>query len=177
MNLQIKRGEITKLQYEQTVKKIIDVSIKCNKSVIAVSDAYFMDECDQEAYKIMINHRAIKKVPHRLYSFNKTNIYAPDLHLRNTTSMIKEFEFLKDDELVNKIVIENSNKFSDTIDLIQPLKLKPHPPFIENVDDKLKECVISNAKKTYGEQLPEVVLNRINDEIKLIVNHGYSVIY
>lgn len=91
--------------------------------------------------------------------------------------MLHEFEFLKDKQLIHEIVIDNSIAFADKIDVLQPLKLKPHPPSIEDVDNKLKECIYDNAKKLYGAQLPQIVLARIEEEVRLIVNHGYSVIY
>jgi len=92
--------------------------------------------------------------------------------------MLDEFAFLKDQNLIKEIVVDNSIDFANQIDNdIKPLKKKLYPPKIEGVDQKLKDVVYQNAHKIYGQTLPEIIEQRIKKELDSIINNNYAIIY
>lgn len=100
------------------------------------------------------------------------------MHYRTTEQMLSEFSFLNDSQVINDVVINNPNKILELFNFpITPIKEKLYPPFIPGVNEKIREKVYSNAHKMYGDNLPEIVENRIKKELDSIINHGYAVVY
>lgn len=98
--------------------------------------------------------------------------------MRTTDEMIEEFRWLDNPDLVNEIVVENSNKIADMIDLgIEPVKDGSYPPNIDNADEMLRAECYKNAHEMYGEVLPEIVEKRLERELGSITKHGFAVIY
>lgn len=171
---EISNENITKEQYEQSVVRIIDLCAKLNKKVVAVSNAYYLDETDKKFHDLYVTMPTLNKKPHRFFKFRT----GPICYLRNTNQMLEEWHFLNNHELVEAIVIKNGQ---DIISLIEPnitpIQKKLYPPKIVGVDEKVKTTVYSNAHKRYGEKLPEIVEQRITKELDSIINHGYAVVY
>ena len=102
----------------------------------------------------------------------------PDLFVRTTQEMLDEFSFLKDKELIQKIVIDNVNEFKSRIESnIAPLKKGNYPPEIPDAEKKLLDLVYENAKNKYGDVLPDLIKERLDKEVNSIVSNKFSVIY
>ena len=87
------------------------------------------------------------------------------------------FSFLKDEELINEIVVTNTNKIADMLEPLKPTKDKLYPPFIKDCDKNLINLVYKTAKETYGDPLPDIVKTRLETELNGIGTNGYYVIY
>ncbi len=171
---EIYAGNITLENVQKTIKKIIDISLKLNKKVIAVSNSYYLYETDFDFYNLYVNTPILNRKNHR---FLKYGIH-PKLHFRTTKQMLEEFSFLNDQNLINNIVINNTNEIANWFDNnISPLQTKLFPPQIEGVDDKVKDMVYKNACEIYGKQLPDIVKKRIEKELRSIIENGYAVVY
>ena len=174
----INQYEFTLEQVKTIIKKIIDVANKLNKKVIAVSDAYYLDEQDQIGRRVYINSKLLGGESHRLYRHGGDNSVIPDTHLRTTNEMLEEFSFLNDKELINQIVIENANEFAKQIDNdLQPIKTKLYPPKIENVDQKLLSFVDKKLDEVYGKNPNELIKKRVKKELNSILTNNFSIIY
>jgi DNA polymerase III subunit alpha len=92
--------------------------------------------------------------------------------------MISEFRFLNNINLINEIVIDNSNEIASKIDPnIEVIKNKLYVPTFDDSQIKLRDLVYKNAKERYGENIDHRIKNRIDKELNPIIKYGYSVIY
>ena len=95
-------------------------------------------------------------------------------YYKTTNELLNEFSFLSN---AQEFVIENTNYFSTQVENINIIPKDLYTPEIEGVDEKLINMVYENAKNIYGEKLPEIIIERIEKEIKSITTYGFSVIY
>ena len=92
--------------------------------------------------------------------------------------MVECFSFLEDKSLIEEIVIDNTNKVADMIeDGIRPTKSGLYPPSIPGADQKLSDLAYQTAKEMYGDPLPKEIQERLETELKGIIENGFSVIY
>jgi DNA polymerase-3 subunit alpha (Gram-positive type) len=92
--------------------------------------------------------------------------------------MLDEFSFLNNQELIQQIVIDNPYDFLAKIDNdIQPLKHGLYTPKIDGVEEKLKQKIYESAHALYGDNIHEKINDRIEKELKAIIENNYSVIY
>ena len=83
-----------------------------------------------------------------------------------TTEMLSEFSFLNNGNLVEDIVVNNTHKIANMIDdNIEIIKKKLYVPNFDNSDKKLKDLVLENAKKIYGDKIDERIKQRIEKEL------------
>lgn len=175
---QIHNGYLTEEVVKIGINKIINTANKLNKKVIAVSDSYYLDQWDKQAHDVYVNSKILGGKSHRLFRFNSDNLVMPDLFVRTTQEMLDEFSFLKDKELIQKIVIDNVNEFKSKIESnIAPLKKGNYPPEIPDAEKKLLDLVYENAKNKYGDVLPDLIKERLDKEVNSIVSNKFSVIY
>src|SRR5699024_9712279 len=80
-------------------------------------------------------------------------------------------------EEAEKIVIKNTHQINQMIEEVSPLQDKLYTPSIEGADEEVRELTYQTAKSIYGEQLPEIVTERLEKELESIIGHGFAVIY
>lgn len=129
----------------------------------------------------MISASQIGGKLHPLFSRKRANKKSkvfdnPNQHFRSTTEMYEQFNFLPKDE-AKEYIVTNTNKIADMCESIVPVKTDTYTPTIEGCDEKLKELVYKNAHRLYGDPLPKLIEDRINSELKGILDNGYGVIY
>ncbi len=166
----------------EDLKKILSFIIEeadaQKKTIIASSDAHYVDPHDKRIRDVYINAKAIGGVRHPLYIYNaqkRKATSAPNQHLRTTDEMLKEFDWLGD--RAYEFVVENPKKLKEECDELFPIHDKLYPPEIEGSDQKLRDICYETAHKIYGEQLPEIVEKRLKRELDSIIGHGFYVVY
>ncbi|WP_455486484.1 exonuclease domain-containing protein, partial [Gemella sp.] len=154
-------------ELEEILKKLIQLAEKKEKIVVATGDCYYLDEY-QHAYRQILRLTV------------KSNPGARDLKpmatFLTTDEMLKEFAYL-DEQLREELVIDNTHKINDMIELVVPLKDKLYTPNIEGAADEVRNLSYDMAHKIYGEQLPEIVEKRLEKELASIIGNGFSVVY
>ena len=154
-------------ELEEILKKLIKLAEKKEKIVVATGDCYYLDEY-QHVYRQILRLTV------------KSNPGARDLKpmatFLTTEEMLKEFSYL-DKQLREEIVIENTHKINDMIELVVPLKDKLYTPNIDGAADEVRNLSYDMAHKIYGEQLPEIVEKRLEKELASIIGNGFSVVY
>lgn len=171
---EIMNNNISENEFQIALERIINLATKQNKLVVASSNAYYLTEDEKQFHNLYVNLPILNKRNHRFKNYGT----GPKMHYRTTKEMLDEFSFLNDQQLINDLVINNPNKILESFVFpITPIKEKLYPPFIDGVNEKIKDKVYSNAHKMYGEKLPEIVENRIKKELDSIINHGYAVVY
>jgi DNA polymerase-3 subunit alpha (Gram-positive type) len=174
----INREEITEQNVKKTIQKIIEVANNVNKPIIAVSDAYYLDPSEKIAHDVYVHTKQGGGGNHRFFRYGDDNKVMPDMHLRTTKEMLQEFNFLKDDILVQKIVIDNSNDFIQRIEAdIKPVKTGSYRPKLGDVSTKLKNLIKEQTFNKYGENVPKLITDRIDHELKMIIDNDYAIIY
>ena len=98
------------------------------------------------------------------------------IYLRTTEEMLKEFEYLGE-EKAYEVVVTNTNKIADMCEKIKPISPEKCPPHIDGCETTIKEIAYNKAHELYGEQLPQIVEERLDKELTSIIKNGFSVMY
>ena len=75
------------------------------------------------------------------------------------------------------MVITNTNMIADMWEHLSPVRPDKCPPVIPDSDKTLREICYNKAHEIYGEDLPEVVTERLERELKSIIGNGFAVMY
>lgn len=100
----------------------------------------------------------------------------PPLYLRTTDEMLEEFEYLGSAK-AREIVIENPVKIAGMVEKITPVRPDKCPPVIPDSDKMLRDICYNKAHSMYGEDLPEIVTERLERELNSIISNGFAVMY
>lgn len=146
-------------------KKIVRLGEIHRKPVVATCDVHFMDPRDEVYRRILMAGRG----------FADADNQAP-LYFRTTDEMLAEFNYLGA-EKAREVVIENTNLIADMIESIAPVLEGTFPPKIEGAEHDIETMAMSKAKEIYGEELPEVVSQRLDKELNSIIKNGFAVMY
>ena len=97
-------------------------------------------------------------------------------YLRTTMEMLKEFDYLGED-MAFEAVVTNSRRIASMIEKIKPLPDCLYDATFPNAFNNLKEISYKQAHNWYGENLPEIIKDRLDQELSSINQHGYSPFY
>ena len=160
-------------------RRITELGEQWNKPVCATGDVHFLDPED-EIYRRIIKFGRGKdkdKENDREWLMKKdAEAEQPPLYLRTTDEMMEAFQYLGSDK-AREIVIDNTNLIADMVDRIHPVRPDKCPPVIEHSDEILREICTRRAHELYGEELPQIVQDRMETELKSIIGNGYAVMY
>lgn len=160
------------------IEKVIRVTKEAGKIIVATGDVHQLDRSDTIYREIIVNQKVPGGGRHPLA--RKGDIQIPSYHFRTTNEMLEDFSFLNDKQLINEIVIENTNKVADMIEMVDVIIDTggvPFSPKIENSVETVNQLVFDKAHAIYGDQLPELISIRIEQELSGIIKGGYDVIY
>ena len=146
-------------------RKIVNLGEKLNKLVVATCDVHFMDPEDEIYRRILMAGQG----------YDDADEQAP-LYLRTTNEMLEEFSYLGM-EKAYEVVVTNTNKIADMCDRISPISPEKCPPHIEGCEETIKTIAYGKAHELYGENLPEIVEQRLEKELNSIIKNGFSVMY
>ena len=150
---------------KENVRQIIRLGEAFQKPVVATCDVHFMDPQDEVYRRIIMAGKG----------FSDADQQAP-LFLRTTEEMLDEFAFLGA-EKAEEVVITNTNRIADMCEHLSPVRPDKCPPVIPDSDKILRKICYEKAKEIYGEELPEVVTERLERELKSIIGNGFAVMY
>ena len=146
-------------------RRIVALGEEFNKPVVATCDVHFLDPEDEVYRRIIMAGKG----------FDDADNQAP-LYLRTTEEMLKEFEYLGSDK-AREVVVTNTNKIADRIDVMSPVRPDKCPPVIPDSDKTLTEICYNKAHELYGEELPAIVKDRLDKELHSIISNGFAVMY
>jgi DNA polymerase-3 subunit alpha (Gram-positive type) len=153
---------------KEIISNIIKLGKKLNKPVVATGNVHYLNPEDHIYRKILIASQGGAN------PLNRSTL--PLVHFRTTNEMLDCFDFLEK-ATREEIVISNTQKISDLIEDVKPVKDDLYTPKIEGADDEIREMSYSRARSIYGDKLPELVEHRLEKELKSIIGHGFAVIY
>ena len=146
-------------------QRIVDISKKLNKMVVATGDVHYLNSMD--AMSLNIIQHAIG---------NKQYESRASRYLRTTDEMIASFDYLGS-QIAYEAVVVNANRISDMVENINPILDESYLPVFLNADEEIKRFSFKEANAIYGQKIPRVVQNRMEEELSIIVGHGYSSLY
>ena len=146
-------------------RKVVELGRRLGKPVCATGDVHFTDP-EEEIYRHIL--LAAKE-------FDDADSENP-LYFRTTDEMLKEFAYLGE-ETAHEVVIDNPALVASWCDKVRPLPDGLFTPKLENSEGELKDLVWGKAHALYGENPPQIVVDRINAELKDIIGCHYDVIY
>ena len=145
-------------------KEIVRLGEQFNKPVVATCDAHFLNPED-EIYRTII-----------MAGKGMNDEEESPLYLRTTDEMMAEFDYLGGDK-AKEIVIDNTRMILDMCDSISPVRPDKCAPVIENSDEILTKICYDKAHEIYGDDLPEIVQERLERELNSIIKNGFAVMY
>ncbi|MEO2506165.1 DNA polymerase III subunit alpha [Clostridium paraputrificum] len=162
----IRNGEVPDKEYLKEINRtIVKLAEKLNKPVVATGDVHFMDPEDEIYRRILEAGQGFKDADNQ----------AP-LYLRTTEEMLEEFSYLGRDKAY-EVVVTNTNLIADMCEQISPISPEKCPPHIEGCEQEIKDIAYGKAHELYGEELPDIVQERLDKELNSIIQNGFSVMY
>ena len=146
-------------------RRIVGLGEQYNKPVCATCDVHFLDPEDEVYRRIIMSSKGFKDADDQ----------AP-LYLRTTDEMLREFEYLGSDK-AEEVVITNTRKIAAMCERIEPVRPDECAPVIPNSDETLRSICYNKAHEMYGENLPKIVVDRLERELNSIISNGFAVMY
>lgn len=153
--------------YEELVENIISLGEELGIPVVATGNVHYLDPKDKLRREIIIKGNPGNPL---------SRAVLPDAHFRTTTEMLKDFNFLGEDKAF-EIVVKNTNLIADMIEDVEVIKKDLYTPKIENAEEEIEEMTYSNARELYGDNLPDIIKERLQFELQSIIGNGFSVVY
>ncbi len=158
-----------KVQNEDTLRdinrQIYELGKKLGKPVCATCDAHFVNKEDEIYRRILLAGM----------KFSDADKEMP-IYLRTTDEMLEEFSYLGK-EIAEEVVIDNPGKIADMCEYIRPIPEGSYEPTIPGANEELTESCWKRARDWYGDEVPEIVSNRLEKELNSIIKNGFAVLY
>ncbi len=144
--------------------QVIALAKELEKPFCATSDAHFLHPWDSHYRKILMAGQGFE------------DLSQPPLYIKTTEDMLQAFDFIHEEDAY-KAVVEYPDVIQQEIEHIIPVPQELYTPKIEGAEDYVINMTYKKARELYGDVLPEIVENRISEELSSIVDQGYAVIY
>ena len=168
---------------EDLNKKVVKIGEELDKLVVATCDCHYVEKSDKIYREILRFGSTYKKS--NFDSSGKLKIEVSEglessseeeLYFRTTKEMLDEFSYLGVDK-AKEVVVKNTNIISNMIEYIMPLRKDKCPPHIEGSEDELTNTCIDNYNRLFGDCKITDIKDRLDNELKYIIDNGYSVMY
>ncbi len=148
-------------EFNRTIVRLGD---ELGKPVCATGDVHFLEPEDEVYRHILL---ASKKFP-------DANESLP-IYFKTTDEMLKEFAYLGEKKAY-EVVVTNTRKIADLVETFPLLPKELFPPRLENSEEDLNRLVWEKTHRLYGENPPQMIVDRLNVELGGILGK-YDVVY
>ena len=151
-------------------RTIVKLGAELGIPVVATGDVHFLDP-----------HNAINRAIIQAGMGYDDCDLQPPLYFKTTNEMLEEFAYLGK-EKAYEVVVTNPRKIAEQVDKLQLFPKHPKgedtfQPLWEDAADNIQSMTWGTAKELYGEELPEIVVKRIEKELKSIIGYGFATLY
>jgi len=146
-------------------RRVVRLGEELGIPVVATGDVHFLDPKDEILRRILLAGSGFKDSDRPL-----------PLYFRSTADMLGQFAYLGEEKAF-EVVVANPNAIADRVGALSPVPTGLYPPKIDNSREELESLVWTRAKELYGDDLPPVVRERLEAEMKDIIGCNYDVIY
>ena len=148
--------------YNRTVVRLGE---ELGKMVVATGDVHFLNPEDEIFRHILLATKGFDDA-------DKPN----PLYFRTTDEMLEELSYLGA-EKAYEVVVTNPNMIADMCETLRPVPHNLFAPKIENSVEDLKDLVYGKLHRLYGENPPQLFVDRVETELNDIISCHYDVIY
>ena len=146
-------------------RTIVRLGEELGKPVCATGDVHFLDPEDEIYRHILLDTKKFPDCDQPLPIYFKT-----------TDEMLQEFSYLGEEKSV-EVVVTNTRAIADMVETFDLLpKGKLFPPRLENSEEDLNRLVWDKVHELYGEDPPQLIVDRLNVELGGILGK-YDVVY
>jgi len=158
----------SRAELEDALRRVYQIGVKLNKPVIATGNVHYLNPEDKIYRDITI---------HGITGFSPLkNMNKPNAHFRTTDEMLEAFKFLGDD-IAYEVVVKNTNELADRFETYPMFPKELFAPNIEGADEEIRNTCYDTAKRMYGDNLPQVVIDRLEKELVPIIKYNFSANY
>jgi len=144
---------------------IVRLGEALHKPVCATGDVHFMDPEDEIYRHILLDTKKFTDCDDPLPIYFKT-----------TDEMLEEFSYLGEEKAL-EVVVTNTRAIAEQVETFELLpKGKLFPPRLENSEEDLNRLVWDKVHQLYGEDPPQLIVDRLNVELGGILGK-YDVVY
>ncbi len=133
--------------------------------VVATGDVHFLEPHDEAYRRILLAAKGFDDADREL-----------PLYFRTTDDMLREFAYLGKDAAY-EVVVRNPNQIADMCERLRPVPKGLFAPAIENSVGQLNDLVYGRLRELYGDNPPELITKRVDQEMHDIISCHYDVIY
>ena len=162
----VRHGDVPDVEaLRENNRLIVRLGEELGKPVCATGDVHFQEPEDEIYRHILL---ASKK-------FDDADESLP-IYFKTTAEMMEEFSYLGEQK-AHEVVIDNPRNIADQIEEIELLPAGTlFPPRLENSEQELNQRVWDKCHELYGENPPQLIIDRLNVELKSILGK-YDVVY
>lgn len=148
-------------------KKIYDLGKRMGKLVVGTCDVHFLNPEDAKFRAILQDGQHYTDADEQ-----------PPLYFRTTEEMLKEFTYLGE-EAAYEVCVTNTNKIADMVERFVPVPDRDqlYSPFIPGAEEAVHDMSYAKAHAWYGDELPQIVEDRLKMELNSIIGNGFAVLY
>ena len=150
-------------------RRILALGDRLKKPVCATCDVHFMDPQDAVFREVLMHGMG----------FEDASQQAP-LYLRTTREMLDEFAYLG--ERAKEVVVDNPRSIAAMVENISmfpkhPTGQETFQPSLPNAAERIRNMAEENAKRLYGDPVPDIVRARLDKELGSIIGNGFATLY
>ena len=161
----LRNGDVqTEEDLQEFNRVIVRLGEELGKPVCATGDVHFLDPEDEVYRHILL---ASKKFP-------DANAPLP-IYFKTTDEMLEEFSYLGAEKAF-EVVVTNPRKIADMVESFELLPKDLFPPRLANSEQELNTLVWEKVHRLYGENPPQLIVDRLNVELGGILGK-YDVVY
>ncbi|WP_373896042.1 PolC-type DNA polymerase III [Virgibacillus natechei] len=149
------------------ITNLVEMGNRMNKRVVATGNVHYINEHEKLYRQILIASQAGNPLSRQTL---------PDTPFRTTNEMLESFNFLGE-EKADEIVIASTNALADEMEDVSPVRDGLFTPKIEGAEQEIRDLCYNRARQVYGEEVPEIVTDRLEKELESIIGNGFAVIY
>ncbi|WP_235427128.1 PolC-type DNA polymerase III [Cohnella kolymensis] len=165
----------SRAELEEALRRIVRIGEKLGKPVIATGNVHYLTPREKLFRDITI---------HGITGFSPLKDQRkPDAHFRTTNEMLEAFQFLGKDKAY-EVVVTNTSELADRFEPFDMFPSAGGPtdnglfsPIIEGADEEIRETCYATARSMYGDELPDVVVQRLEKELVPIIKYGFAANY
>lgn len=147
-------------------RSIINLGDRIGKKTVATGDVHFLNKGDAKFRAILQAGQGYSDADEQ-----------PPLYLKSTDEMLSDFAYLGEDT-AKEVVVTNTNYIANMIDAdILPIPDGTFDPDVPGANEELPKRCWERAKNWYGDPVPDVVKERLDKELKSIIEHGFAGLY
>lgn len=162
----IRQGKVADEKALQAInKQICDLGEKLDLPVVATCDVHFMDEKDEIYRRVLMGGQGYSDAD-----------LQPPVFFRTTEEMLGEFTYLGASK-AKEVVIDNTRKIAELMESFKPIPDELYSPEIPGAEEDIYNMAYETARRWYGDDLPQIVQDRLTMELNSIINNGFAVLY